>query len=516
MAAEVIIYNYDPTVFDSKGTEVGKFKNVKGAAEALNCDLVKPSLGRFTAWCRAHGYILATAEPKTNPDTVDDGSQGTADDGSSTDDQGQADDANGNNDDDSADGAGSGAAGGSGGDDGQKDDSKDDGNGAPDEPEGAQEPDSDGNPDEDSDDDQGEPDSNTNAGNEPPENDPDDPFVKESRLTQVRNEIEEDMHVAFQQHKDYVEGLKDKIELAKSGAGVDIEKMKEALTGILTKKLKEFEKWMPNVVEIKKGRSTKKIKGEHKMFHKLMASIATEEPAMLVGPAGSGKTLACQHAAEQLEMQFYPQSVGAQTTQAHLLGFIDANGKYHPTAFRLAFENGGIFLLDEVDAGNANVLTILNAALSNGYMSFPDGIIQRHEDFRCVAAANTFGNGQDRQYVGRNQLDAATLDRFNVIDWNYDERLELDFSIDTEWTQTVQKWRKGVHDLKLRHIVSPRASLKGAKLLEAGLSMTDVMDMVIFKGLSPADKRRLKEKVKGANNVPSDDVKVKDQVESLI
>jgi hypothetical protein len=34
--------------------------------------------------------------------------------------------------------------------------------------------------------------------------------------------------------------------------------------------------------------------------------------------------------------------------------------------------------------------------------------------FVCIAAANTFGTGADRQYVGRNQLDESTLDRFRI------------------------------------------------------------------------------------------------------
>jgi hypothetical protein len=40
------------------------------------------------------------------------------------------------------------------------------------------------------------------------------------------------------------------------------------------------------------------------------------------------------------------------------------------------------------------------------------------------AAANTYGTGADALYVGRNQLDAATLDRFYVVEMDYDRKLE--------------------------------------------------------------------------------------------
>jgi hypothetical protein len=52
--------------------------------------------------------------------------------------------------------------------------------------------------------------------------------------------------------------------------------------------------------------------------------------------------------------------------------------------------------------------------------------IKRHKTFRLVLAANTWGTGATRQYVGRNQLDASTLDRFCLatIFVTYDESLE--------------------------------------------------------------------------------------------
>jgi len=127
---------------------------------------------------------------------------------------------------------------------------------------------------------------------------------------------------------------------------------------------------------------------------------------MLVGPAGSGKTTACHAVADALGIQFYAFSVGMQTTKSDLLGYMDAMGHYIASVLFKAYKEGGLFLLDEVDAGNSNVLTILNAMLANGSYIFPNGErVERHEDFVCFAAANTYGLGADRSYIGRNQLD---------------------------------------------------------------------------------------------------------------
>jgi hypothetical protein len=89
-----------------------------------------------------------------------------------------------------------------------------------------------------------------------------------------------------------------------------------------------------------------------------------------------------------------------------------------------------MFLFDEIDAADANVLLVINSALANGHMSVPNRpekpTAERHPDFVCIAAANTFGRGADRQYVGRSELDESTLDRFRIgtCPMDYDEGLE--------------------------------------------------------------------------------------------
>ena len=214
---------------------------------------------------------------------------------------------------------------------------------------------------------------------------------------------------------------------------------------------------------------------------------------LLVGPAGSGKTTCCEKVAEILGLPFHAMSVGPETMKSDLIGFIDAAGNYHPTEIRKAFENGGLLLLDELDAGSAGSITILNSLLANGYCSFPDGMIKRHPNFRCIAAANTFGRGADRMYVGRNQLDAATLDRFKVMDFDYDEAMERQLAGNDAWVYKVQKWRKAAFELKARVVISPRASIDGASLLEDGFTEAQVELMAVWKGIDES----LVSKIKG-------------------
>lgn len=255
----------------------------------------------------------------------------------------------------------------------------------------------------------------------------------------------------------------------------------------------------------------------HHKFPLLAAAVAAGVNVMLVGPAGSGKTTAAVKAAETLGLPFY--GTGAINSEYKLTGFIDAQGRIVSTAFRKAFEFGGLFLFDEIDASLPGALLAFNAALANDWMDFPDANVKRHPDFRVIAGANTFGTGADRQYVGRNQLDAASLDRYAVIDWGYDEALETSLigadapkgapvprsvkpldagavqGIALQWVEKVRKVRKAVADLKIRHVVSPRATINGTKLLAAGFTWEETEDCVIWKGIDADTKAKVIAKV---------------------
>ena len=248
--------------------------------------------------------------------------------------------------------------------------------------------------------------------------------------------------------------------------------------------------------------------GEGLMHHKfplLVAAVAARVNVMLVGPAGSGKTTAAVKCAKALGLPFY--GTGAISNEFKLTGFIDAQGRIVSTAFRRAFEHGGVFLFDEMDASLPAALLAFNAALANDWMDFPDANVKRHPDFCVIAGANTFGTGADRQYVGRNQLDAASLDRYAVLDWDYDEALEAALvgapaprnapapasvtplsegeaqARSHQFLERVRKVRSAVNELKVRHVVSPRAVIHGSKLLAAGWSWSQVEDAVLWKGL---------------------------------
>jgi len=240
------------------------------------------------------------------------------------------------------------------------------------------------------------------------------------------------------------------------------------------------------------GAEAKAIDGHaHKMLPQVIEAIGQNIPVMLVGPAGGGKSTAGEQCAHALGLEFYIQSAASGTHE--YIGYKDGAGNYHSTPFRQAFEHGGLFCAEELDSGSADVQLILNAGLANGHMAFPDSTkpVPRHKDFRIIANANTYGNGADRTYVGRTQLDGATIDRFAFLTWDYDAVLERKLAGNDSWVDRVQAIRRGVMAEKARVIVSPRASIMGAKMIAAGWSFDQCEESFIWKGADADLKRRI-------------------------
>lgn len=249
-----------------------------------------------------------------------------------------------------------------------------------------------------------------------------------------------------------------------------------------------------HVLEIKVGAAPKvKLDTAHRALPDVLRAVAAQDNPYLVGPAGSGKTTLARQVAEVLKRSFYAEN--RVTSEFKLLGFMNAQGKYVRTQFRDAYEKGGVFLFDEVDASDPDAMVALNSAIENGICPFPDKLVTMHKDFVCIAAGNTFGRGADRQYVGRNQLDASTLDRFCIIEVDYDEDLEMKLAGNAEWTRFVQKVRNAVDAEKIRMIVSPRASIYGARLLAAGEPWESVAEKRIWKGLDRPQRERVESRM---------------------
>lgn len=226
---------------------------------------------------------------------------------------------------------------------------------------------------------------------------------------------------------------------------------------------------------------------QHEKFDRVVKFVANNIPVYLTGPAGTGKNVLCKQVAKALGLDFY--FTNAVTQEYQLKGFTDAMGNYQETQFYKAFKNGGLFMLDEMDASIPEVLVILNAAIANRYFDFPApiGYVEAHPDFRVIAAGNTFGTGASYEYVGRNQLDAASLNRFAYERIDYSETIENSVAGgDLKLAGFCRAFRKAAKDAGQQVVVSYRNIDMIAKMSQV-MELDEALETCLVKGMEKDD-----------------------------
>jgi MoxR-like ATPase len=276
----------------------------------------------------------------------------------------------------------------------------------------------------------------------------------------------------------------------------DISKQAETISvAAIEEAAKRFEK-----LEVRVGSAKPKVVESlvPDEFEKILQLAANRKNIMMVGPAGCGKTYLASVIADALDIDYAAQSCSAGMSESQLTGWLLPIGtagqfEYVSSEFVRIYENGGVFLIDEIDASDPNVLIFINAAIAGDHFYLPQRFkkprVDKHPDFVCVAASNTFGGGADALYNARNSLDASTLDRFRMgmIPMKYDDRVERNLAGDllVEWGNRM---RTKIAEHGMQKVLSTRVLIDASDMMAAGWSVKNVHEAYLADW-SPEEKR---------------------------
>jgi hypothetical protein len=258
------------------------------------------------------------------------------------------------------------------------------------------------------------------------------------------------------QHRAIVENLKNETARGFEARDSAIEALKA--------KLIELEKRAP-VQYVIEGKILPVSSGRHQTYNRMTFWATQKNNILLVGPASSGKTTAAMQFAQDMGLELYSQPLSLSVFD--VLGFVGPQGRVD-TEFSRAWINGGIFLWDELSMSAKEAIGALNAALANGFCSFPGlGVIKKHDNFRMIAGDNS-DIGGTLKYGARELLDGASLDRFVRIDWDIDPAVEDSLGASApDWLACVRAIREFIEKRGIEHVgATMRATIAGCMAMQ--------------------------------------------------
>ena len=179
-----------------------------------------------------------------------------------------------------------------------------------------------------------------------------------------------------------------------------------------------------------------------------------------------------------------------------MTGFVDANSRFVKTPFYDACKavsegRKAVFLFDEMDCSDPEVLKVFNEALSSFEFTFPNDEHLTFDDLIVISACNTFGTGSDEMYCGQ-QLDASTLDRFSVVRVDYNRKVEMSIARgDEELVDFIDMFRSQTEKNGILFVASYRSILRIVNQKGRTVPPKQVMRECFIKSMADDDLEQI-------------------------
>lgn len=207
---------------------------------------------------------------------------------------------------------------------------------------------------------------------------------------------------------------------------------------------------------------------------------AGENP-LLVGPAGSGKSITCEQAARTLGLPYSHVNCTAGASESWFFGRQTPAGAFKGPLHE-RYENGGLFGAEEWDASDENMTLAFNTLMESKKFFNPilNEEVDRHENFLFIATANTSGRGADAIYTGRNRQDGASRSRFVPVEVSYSRQIEESVCPDKDLRDKFWSIREELTNRKSEEVWGTRQLRQAYKLASLGWSHKKVWKSLTF------------------------------------
>lgn len=251
---------------------------------------------------------------------------------------------------------------------------------------------------------------------------------------------------------------------------------------------------------------------EQPWFSVLERFVHNNQPVLLIGPAGCGKSEAVEQVFRKRNQPLQIISCTPAMSADDFEGKIDirdGNTVFTPSPCALAVRDGHGLLLDEVDAAPAEACYSLYRVLSSKDMRIArqgyEGVIPLHKSFRAIGTQNTEGRGDDRGiHHGRSHQDAAFLDRWpNYIRVDYPP-FETEALILTKRTgipkkhaeriiKTATELRRAAAADRIMFVMTMRRTIAVAANMVAGFTPEEAWRFAVQNIATPEDSQTIED-----------------------
>jgi len=184
-------------------------------------------------------------------------------------------------------------------------------------------------------------------------------------------------------------------------------------------------------------------------------------PIYITGPTGNGKSTMVEQICAKRKTPLIRVNLNSTDDEDKLIAsktLVDGNVVIEDGPIVIAMRKGIPVLIDEIDAGSANLLMCLQGVLEGKplYIKAKNEIVHPKAGFNVIATANTKGKGSDDgRYIGTNILNEAFLERFAIVfEQEYpsakiESKIVINLmtslnALDAEFASTLVKWADAI------------------------------------------------------------------------